>query len=100
MHIDKARGESGLLAYSHEGYGPSVEVEAASRPHVAGTRGWHFPTADGWRQHGHAYVVRHFLDVVGQGVAPKCTLAEGRRALELVEAVYRSAREERPVAVG
>ena len=99
IHVDKARGESGLLAYSHEGYGPPVEVEASLRPHVSSNRGWHFPTADAWHQHGHAYVVKHFLDVVGRGAAPECTLAEGRRALELVEAVYRSGREGRPVAV-
>ena len=99
IHVDKARGESGLLAYSQEGYGPPVEVEAALRPHVSSNRGWHFPTADAWHQHGHAYGVKHFLDVVGNGVAPQCTLAEGRRALELVEAVYRSAREERAVGV-
>jgi len=99
IHIDKARGESGLLAYSQEGYGPPVEVEAALRPHVSTNVGWHFPTADAWHQHGHAYVVKHFLDVVGNGVEPLCTLEQGRRALELVEAVYRSAREERPVTV-
>lgn len=97
LHVDKARGESGLLAYSHEGYGPPVEVEATLRPHVATNRGWHFPTADAWHQHGHAYVVKHFLEVVRDGVKPRCTLEEGRRALELVEATYRSAREGRPV---
>lgn len=99
IHVDKARGESGLLAYSQEGYGPPIEVEASLRPHVSSNRGWHFPTADAWHQHGHAYVVKHFLDVVANGAAPKCTLAEGRRALELVEAVYRSAREGRAVGV-
>jgi myo-inositol 2-dehydrogenase / D-chiro-inositol 1-dehydrogenase len=97
VHVDKARGESGLLAYSQEGYGPPIEVEAALRPHVTSNRGWHFPTADAWHQHGHAYVVRHFLDVVRDGRGAACTLAEGRRALELVEAVYRSAREGRAV---
>lgn len=99
VHVDKARGESGLLAYSQEGYGAAPEVEASLRPHVASKRGWHFPTADGWHQHGHAYVVRHFLDVVSGGAAPRCTLQDGRRMLELVEAVYRSAREGRPVAL-
>ena len=100
VHVDKARGETGLLAYSQEGYGPPIEVEAALRPHVATNTGWHFPGADPWHQHGHAYVVKHFVDVVANGVEPLCTLEEGRRALELVEAVYRSAREGRPVAVG
>ena len=99
VHIDKARGESGLLAYSQEGYGAAPEVEASLRPHVASKRGWHFPTADGWHQHGHAYVVRHFVDVVTGREPPRCTLEEGRRVLELVEAVYRSAREGRPVTL-
>ncbi len=100
IHVDKARGETGLLAYSQEGYGPPIEVEAALRPHVSTNRGWHFPTADPWHQHGHAYAVRHFVDVVRDGATPRCTLEEGRRALELVEAAYRSAREGRPVEVG
>jgi myo-inositol 2-dehydrogenase / D-chiro-inositol 1-dehydrogenase len=99
VHVDKARGETGILAYSQEGYGPPIEVEAALRPHVSTNRGWHFPTADPWHQHGHAYVVKHFIEVVRDGVEPRCTLEQGRRALELVEAVYRSAREGRPVDV-
>jgi myo-inositol 2-dehydrogenase / D-chiro-inositol 1-dehydrogenase len=97
VHVDKARGETGLLAYSQEGYGPPIEVEAALRPHVTTNRGWHFPGADPWHQHGHAYAVRHFVEVVREGAAPRCTLEEGRRALELVEAVYRSGREGRAV---
>ena len=97
LFVDKARGETGILAYSEGGYGPSVEEEAKTRPHVAGTRGWHFPTADPWHQHGHAYVVEHFLDVVSGAAAPECTLEDGRRALELVEAIYRAAREGLPV---
>lgn len=100
IHVDKARGETGILAYSQEGYGPPIEVEAALKPHVSTNRGWHFPTADPWHQHGHAYVVRHFLEVVRDAVAPKCTLEEGRRALELVEAVYRSGKEGGAVEVG
>lgn len=97
VHLDKARGEGGILAYSQEGYGPALEVEASRKPHVSSNQGWHFPTPDPWHMHGHAYVVKHFLEVVRDGVPPVCTLREGRRALELVEAIYLSAREGRAV---
>lgn len=97
LHIDKSRGAGGLLAYSQDGYGLAIEVESSLRPHVATNKGWHFPIPDEWNMHGHAQEVRHFLDVVQNGVDPLCTLEEGVRALELVEAIYRSGREGRPV---
>lgn len=99
IHLDKARNEGGILAYSQRGYGRPIQVEASLKPHVSSNEGWHFPTPDPWHMHGHAYVVKHFLEVVRDGVPPVCTLREGKRALELVELIYRSAREERPMTL-
>lgn len=97
IHLDKARGEGGLLVFSQHGYGPPVTVESSVRPHVSSRQGWHFPTPDIWNMHGHAHEVRHFVDVVRQKATPICTLEQGLRALELVEAIYTSGREGRPV---
>lgn len=97
IHLDKARGEGGMLVYSEDGYGPPVETQMRQRPHVSSNQGWHFPSPDPWRMHGHAYVVEHFIDVVLHGATPLCTLEDGRRALQLVEAIYESARTSKPV---
>jgi predicted dehydrogenase len=42
----------------------------------------------------------HFLDCIRDGVAPGCTLVDGRRALEVALAAAQSASVGRPVSVG
>jgi predicted dehydrogenase len=43
--------------------------------------------------------MRHFIEVVKGTAQPVCTLADGRRALEIALAVHRSVAEGKPVAV-
>ena len=45
----------------------------------------------------HQRIVEDFVDAIRAGRPPVCDGAEGRRSVEVVEAVYRSAREKRPI---
>lgn len=99
VFLDQGRGASGMKVFSRGGYGSDPEVEAALRPHVAPTAGWSFPFADEWGTHGHAQEARHFVDCILGEAAPACTLQEGLRGLYVIEAMYRSAREGRPIEV-
>jgi UDP-N-acetyl-2-amino-2-deoxyglucuronate dehydrogenase len=45
----------------------------------------------------HVRIVEDFVDAIQSGRPPICDGAEGRRSVELVEAIYRSAREQRPI---
>lgn len=45
----------------------------------------------------HVRIIEDFVDAVRSGRPPICDGAEGRRSVEVVEAVYRSAREKRPI---
>jgi predicted dehydrogenase len=45
----------------------------------------------------HVRVIEEFVDAVRNRRPPICDGAEGRRSVEVVEAVYRSAREQRPI---
>lgn len=95
--LDSSRGIGGMKVYSQNGYGKSLEVEASLRPHVLSKKGWSFPNPDEWTSHGHAYEVKHFVECVKGNEQPACTLEDGLRALELVEAIYESAKTGRPV---
>ena len=45
----------------------------------------------------HVRIIEDFVDAVRNRRAPVCDGHEGRRSVEVVEAVYRSAREKRPI---
>jgi predicted dehydrogenase len=47
----------------------------------------------------HRRVIDDFIQTLETGAAPACDAREGRRSVELVQAIYRSAREGRPVAI-
>lgn len=47
----------------------------------------------------HRRIFEDFLKAIENGGTPACDAAEGRRSVELVEAIYRSAREERSVTI-
>ena len=92
IFIDTTRSVGGLRVYSEVGYGAPLEVAIGERPHVSPSIGWSTPVGDEWQSHGHAAEVRHFLDCVRGETEPLCTLREGMRALELVDALYQAAR--------
>ena len=45
----------------------------------------------------HVRIIEDFVDAVRDRRPPVCDGREGRRSVEVVEAVYRSAREKRPI---
>jgi predicted dehydrogenase len=47
----------------------------------------------------HRRVLEDFLDAIRNDRAPACDAREGRRSVELVEAIYTSARESRLVSL-
>ena len=47
----------------------------------------------------HQRIIEDFIDAIRRRRAPVCDGVEGRRSVEVVEAVYRSAREQRRVNV-
>ncbi|HXW07897.1 MAG TPA: Gfo/Idh/MocA family oxidoreductase [Vicinamibacterales bacterium] len=47
----------------------------------------------------HRRILEDFLNAIATGGRPACDAREGRRSVALVEAIYRSARENRPVPV-
>jgi UDP-N-acetyl-2-amino-2-deoxyglucuronate dehydrogenase len=49
---------------------------------------------------GHRLLIEDFLAAVREGTEPLCGGAEGRRSVEVIEAIYRSARSGGPVLVG
>ena len=48
---------------------------------------------------GHKAVIEDFLRAIRDGSEPRCSGAEGRRSVVVVEALYRSARTGTPVAI-
>jgi len=63
---------------------PSTRTENASSPVVSDAS-------------AHQRIVEDFVDAVRKGRPPICDGAEGRRSVEVVEAVYQSAREQRSI---
>ncbi|GIN70874.1 1-carboxy-3-chloro-3,4-dihydroxycyclo hexa-1,5-diene dehydrogenase [Bacillus sp. J14TS2] len=96
-YVSTTHDAGGLRVHSHTGYGKSLEELTSLKPHVTSNQGWSFPSPNDELQQGHAYEVKHFIDCVKGLDMPKSTLEQGLRALELVEAVYESARKGQPV---
>ena len=48
----------------------------------------------------HQRIIEDFVDAVRNGRAPVCDGREGRRSVEIIEAIYRSAREKRVIDTG
>jgi predicted dehydrogenase len=61
------------------------------------SQGWSYPLADQERAHGYWHELRHMVECVKAGHNPRVTLEDGRAALELVLAAYRSAAKGTPV---
>lgn len=121
--LDQARSVNGVFAYSTgrpaiKGAGAAREDSApggpapkrgavsgteasgaAPRPHAAAEVGWFYPLVDEWNVRGHRSELRHFVDCLIGGAEPISSLRRGLRALEVVQAVYRSAEKRAEVAV-
>ena len=66
---------------------PSEPIENASSPVVSDVS-------------AHQRVIEDFLASIRDGRPPVCDVHEGRRSVEVVEAVYRSSREQRTITIG
>ncbi|RXZ83736.1 gfo/Idh/MocA family oxidoreductase [Paenibacillaceae bacterium] len=91
-YVSTTHEAGGLRIFSHNGYGKSYEEEASLKPHVVPTKGWTFPAPKDVIQQGHAFEVKHFIDCVLGKDTPSSTLEDGLRSLQIVEAMYESAR--------
>lgn len=58
-----------------------------------------FTGASNLSLYGYYYEMKHFADSLLKGAAPKADIADGLRALELAEAVWESAKEDRDVKI-
>lgn len=92
LMVDHSRTSGGLQVYRSEHSDPDP-----SRPHAASTSGWSFPPVDEWNVKGHRAEIRHFIDCLLDGTPCRSTFEDGYRALELVHAIYESAREGREI---
>ncbi|MEM2884571.1 MAG: Gfo/Idh/MocA family oxidoreductase [Thermoproteota archaeon] len=49
--------------------------------------------------YGYYYEMKHFAESLLKGAAPKADIGDGAKALEIAEAVWRSAKEGRTVEI-
>jgi myo-inositol 2-dehydrogenase / D-chiro-inositol 1-dehydrogenase len=99
-YLDSARAARATTIFSESGYGRGLEEESQDRPHVSATRGWSWPAGDEWAEHGHLAEIRHFVRCAAGQETPICTLEDGWRALQVVDAIYRSVKTGAPALVG
>jgi myo-inositol 2-dehydrogenase / D-chiro-inositol 1-dehydrogenase len=86
-YVDVLRGSS-LLTYSDVGYGYAVEKAGE-------TKGWTFTMFEELWNYGFPQEMQHFVGCVLEDRQPLETGEDGRAVLEILYAMYRSAREGR-----
>jgi predicted dehydrogenase len=93
IRIDPCLAIPGLLSvYSKKGYGYALEKAELSI-------GWTFPTIDELWQFGYIYEIRHFIECCAKDEEPLTTGEFGRNVLKVIFAGYKSAEEEKIVAL-
>ncbi|NOY09453.1 MAG: Gfo/Idh/MocA family oxidoreductase [Spirochaetes bacterium] len=92
--VDHSRNVNGLHLYRNE----SV-MDNGNRPHQSSASGWSYPPVDEWNVKGHRNEIRHFIDCFLEGITCRSTFEAGYRALQLAEAIYKSAAEGREIEV-
>jgi len=85
---------SPLLVYSSEGYKYAMDKAET-------TKGWTFPVVDEERYVGYRDEIRHFVDCAkyNKEIKPGARAEDGREALEIVLAIYESAKESKPIKI-
>jgi predicted dehydrogenase len=63
------------------------------------TQQWEWESDWGANREGYRAEIEHFYECVRDGVKPRCTATDGLAAIELVEAILRSGRTGKPVAL-
>jgi predicted dehydrogenase len=112
------RFESGVIGSVHLNYYQQPPVHRLEIVGTEGTLRW--DNADGavyeYRRGAHDWEVfpapegfernelfleelRHFMDVCNGYVRPACTLEDGKRSLEIIQAVYQSSKEKRTIEI-
>ncbi len=76
-------------------------ADGAVHEYRRGAHDWEvFPAPEGFeRNELFLEELRHFIDVCNGYVRPVCTLEDGKRALEVVQAVYQSSKEKRTIEI-
>jgi len=90
--LDTGIESGGLLVNSEEGYGKDLELRKKDAPHEAPVINWHFPPDDELYDGGYIREMMHFLDCWQDDKEGNTTIEDGKRALMLVEALYKSAK--------
>ncbi|MDI9596307.1 MAG: Gfo/Idh/MocA family oxidoreductase [Atribacterota bacterium] len=85
---------SPLLVYSSEGYKYAMDKAET-------TKGWTFPVVDEEKYVGYRDEIRHFVDCAkyNKEIKPGARAEDGREALEIVLAIYESAKESKPIKI-
>ena len=94
MLLDQSRDVHGIRLYREEGGAADPSV-----PHLSATSGWSYPQVDALRTRGSLGAMQHVADCLADRADPLCTVEDGLRVMQIVDAVYRSAREGRRVEV-
>jgi predicted dehydrogenase len=92
--IDHSRTLSGIHMYQEQS-----TTQDHSAPHLSSQSGWSYPQVEALRTRGSLGAMRHFIDCITEGAMPLCTIKEGYRVMQLVDAIYTSAREGRAVQI-
>ena len=82
-YADMCQGSS-ALTYSEQGYGYAMEKAGL-------TKGWSFTIFEEAFNYGYPQELKHFIECVREDKPPLVTGEDGRAALELIYAAYRSA---------
>jgi predicted dehydrogenase len=91
-------GTEGTVIYDRSGLSQPIKVFARNQVQryfsekVEHDRGWLFPTVDEYWRYGYYDQIRHFVECVQRGTAPKVTFADGVVVNRVMDAAYASAK--------
>jgi predicted dehydrogenase len=99
-------GSEGMVTYDRSGLSQPIKVFARNQVQryfsekVEHDRGWLFPTVDEYWRYGYYDQIRHFVDCVRTGTAPKVSFADGVVVNRIMDAAYVSAQTGSWQAIG
>jgi predicted dehydrogenase len=91
-------GSEGMVTYDRSGLSQPIKVFARKQVQrhfsekAEHDRGWLFPTVDEYWRYGYYDQIRHFVDCIQTGRAPKLSFAEGVVVNRIMDAAYLSAK--------
>lgn len=91
-------GSEGMVTYDRSGLSQPIKVFARNQVQryfsekVEHDRGWLFPIVDEYWRYGYYDQIRHFVECIRTGAAPKLTFADGVVVNRVMDAAYASAK--------